>query len=209
MSNEMNLPIVVEGVETKEQVDFLMKMEVRYAQGYYFYRPMHIQDFEELIRNEDNVDYRGIYSKKHDTFRLNRIMEDLMEQNKMDTYSKNVDLSKTPGGFITYRADETQELLTVDKSVASIYRCKSVEEFREYVGNSFVGMVHPDDRQRIEEEIWEQVNSSEWKMDYIKYRIIRKDGKVGYINDFGHLEEGNEEEGQTFRVFLLDVTEQI
>ncbi len=209
MSNEMNLPIVVEGVETKEQVDFLMKMEVRYAQGYYFYRPMHIQDFEELIRNEDNVDYRGIYSKKHDTYRLNRIMEDLMEQNKMDTYSKNVDLSKTPGGFITYRADETQELLTVDKSVASIYRCKSVEEFREYVGNSFAGMVHPDDRQRIEEEIWEQINSSEWKMDYIKYRIIRKDGKVGYINDFGHLEEGNEEEGQTFRVFLLDVTEQI
>ena len=38
MSNEMNLPIIVEGVETKEQADFLNKMKVRYAQGYLFYR---------------------------------------------------------------------------------------------------------------------------------------------------------------------------
>lgn len=132
-----------------------------------------------------------------------------MELNKMDAYSKHVDLSKTPGGFITYLADETQELLSIDKSVANIFRCASVEEFREYVGNSFIGMVHPDDRERIEKEIWEQINSSEWKMDYIKYRIVRKDGTIGYINDFGHLEEGNEEDASTFRVFLLDVTEQI
>lgn len=209
MTNEINLPVIVEGVETKEQVDFLTKMEVRYAQGYYFYRPMHIDDFEALIREKQKVDYRGIYSKKHDTFRLNRLVEDLLEKSRMDKSSKQVDLSKTPGGFVTYIADETQRLLDVDKSVATIYKCDSVEEFRELVGNSFVGMVHPDDRERIEKEIWKQINSSEWKMDYIKYRIIRKDGTVGYINDFGHLEDGPEEGKRSFRVFLLDVTEQI
>ena len=63
MSNEMNLPIIVEGVETKEQAEFLTKMKVRYAQGYLFYRPMHVDDFEELIKDENNVDYRGIYRK--------------------------------------------------------------------------------------------------------------------------------------------------
>ena len=45
-------------------------------------------------------------------------------------------------------------------------------------------------------------------MDYIKYRIIRKDGSVGYISDFGHLEDGNGNGEQYFQVFLLDVTEQ-
>ena len=209
MTNEMDLPIIVEGVETKEQAEFLTKMKVRYAQGYLFYRPMHIDDFENLIRDENNVDYRGIYNRKHDHFQFNQIVEGMLEQNKMDKFSKKVDLSKTPGGFITYRADETQELIAVDRSVASIFRCETVEEFREYVGNSFIGMVHPDDRERIEHEIWGQINSTEWKMDYIKYRILRKDGTIGYLNDFGHLEDGQGEENSIFQVFLLDVTEQI
>ena len=209
MSNEMNLPIIVEGVETKEQADFLNKMKVRYAQGYLFYRPMHIDDFEALIMDSEKVDYRGIYSRKTDNFLLNQVVEDMLEKSKMDSYSKRVDLSKTPGGFITYKADASQKLMAVDKSIANIYRCESVEEFREYVGNSFVGMVHPDDRERIDKEIKEQISSTEWKMDYIKYRILRKDGTVGYINDFGHLEDGLGEGNQYFQVFLLDVTEQI
>ena len=207
MSNEMNLPIIVEGVETKEQAEFLAKMKVRYAQGYLFYRPMHVDDFEDLLKNENNVDYRGIYNKAQEEVSLDFIAEDMFEPDKTDDSGKKVDLSKTPGGFITYKADGSQELIAVDKSVASIYRCDSVEEFREYVGNSFMGMVHPDDRERIEKDIWSQVNSTEWKMDYIKYRIIRKDGTIGYISDFGHLEEGND--GEYFQVFLLDVTEQI
>ena len=46
-------------------------------------------------------------------------------------------------------------------------------------------------------------------MDYIKYRIFRKDGTVGYINDFGHLNDGGGESNPYFQVFLLDVSEQI
>ena len=209
MTNEMNLPIIVEGVETKEQADFLTKMKVRYAQGYLFYRPMHIEDFEALIKDENNVDYRGIYNRKHDNFQFNLIVEDMMTQNKVDNFNKKIDFSKTPGGFITYKADETQELIAVDKSVARIFGCDSIEEFREYVGNTFIGMVHPDDRERIEQEIWGQVESSEWKIDYIKYRILRKDGTIGYVSDFGHLEDGQGESEAIFQVFLLDVTDQI
>ena len=139
---------------------------------------------------------------------MEQFLDSVIAQNKIDNSSKQVDLSKAPGGFITYKADGSQELIAVDKSVASIYGFDSVEEFREYVGNSFIGMVHPEDRERIEQEIWKQINSTEWKMDYIKYRIIRKDGSVGYISDFGHLEDGNGNGEQYFQVFLLDVTEQ-
>lgn len=209
MSNEMDLPIIVEGVETKEQAEFLAKMKVRYAQGYLFYKPMHIDDFEELIKDEEKVDYRGIYTKKLDSDTIDQVLDSMISKNKMDKSSQQVDLSKAPGGFITYKAGGNQELIAVDKSVASIYACDSVEEFREFVGNSFIGMVHPEDRERIQAEIWNQIDSTEWKMDYIKYRIIRKDGSVGYICDFGHLEDGAELGEQYFQVFLLDVTEQI
>lgn len=209
MSNEMNLPIIVEGVETKEQAEFLEKMKVRYAQGYLFYKPMHIDDFEALIKDENNVDYRGIYSQQQDLASLDKVLDSIVVQNEVEESYKQIDLSKAPGGFITYKAGGSQELIAVDKSVASIYGCETIEEFREFVGNSFIGMVHPEDRERIEKEIWKQVNSTEWKMDYIRYRIIRKDGSIGYVSDFGHLEEGNENSEQYFQVFLLDVTEQM
>ena len=181
-------------------------MKVRYAQGYLFYKPMHVDDFEELIKNEDNVDYRGIYIKQQDTVSLDSIMDDLLEQNRGADLDKQVDLSKAPGGFFTYRADESEELISVDQSIVNMFGCKTEEEFREYVGNKFIGMVHPDDRERIEREIWSQVEGNEWHLDYIKYRIVRKDGTVGFISDFGHLVEDAESGESYFQVFLLDVS---
>ena len=206
MSNEMNLPIIVEGVETKEQAEFLDKMKVRYAQGYLFYKPMHVDDFEELLKNEDNVDYRGIYNKQQDTVSLDVILDDLFEQNQVEDFNKQGDLLKAPGGFFTYKADSSQELLTVDMAIANMYGCDTVDEFRKYVGNTFMGMVHPEDRESIEKEIWSQVEGNKWKLDYIHYRIIRKDGTVRFISDFGQLVE-NVDGASYFQVFLLDVTD--
>lgn len=206
MSNEMNLPIIVEGVETKEQAEFLTKMKVRYAQGYLFYKPMHVDDFEELLKDEDKMDYRGIYNKQQDVVSLETILDDLYEQNLADDSDKQVDLSKAPGGFFTYKADASEELLSIDKSVINMFGCETEAEFREYVGNRFSQMVHPEDRERIEKEIWSQVEGNEWKLDYIKYRIVRKDGSIGFISDFGHLVENESGKEPYFQVFLLDVT---
>ena len=40
------MPVITEGVETKEQVDFLKDMGTDYYQGFYFARPMPVKDFE-------------------------------------------------------------------------------------------------------------------------------------------------------------------
>lgn len=47
---DIGLPVVVEGVETEEQVEFLLSMGCTCAQGYYFARPMPAEDFERLLR---------------------------------------------------------------------------------------------------------------------------------------------------------------
>ena len=44
--------IVVEGVETKEQLDYLEKMGVTYIQGYYFSKPLPAADYLKFL--EDN-----------------------------------------------------------------------------------------------------------------------------------------------------------
>jgi EAL domain-containing protein (putative c-di-GMP-specific phosphodiesterase class I) len=53
MARQMQLPIIVEGVETQKQESFLLKMGCRYSQGYYYYRPMPVTQLEKVF-NEDN-----------------------------------------------------------------------------------------------------------------------------------------------------------
>lgn len=47
MSKELGMPVITEGVETKEQVEFLMMVGCDMFQGFYFARPMHVEHFEE------------------------------------------------------------------------------------------------------------------------------------------------------------------
>lgn len=46
LSNRMNMTVITEGVETKEQVEMLTDMGCRVFQGYYFSRPIPIHEFE-------------------------------------------------------------------------------------------------------------------------------------------------------------------
>lgn len=48
MSKELGMPVITEGVETKEQVEFLMKVGCDMFQGYYFAKPMKVESFEEV-----------------------------------------------------------------------------------------------------------------------------------------------------------------
>ncbi len=113
-----------------------------------------------------------------------------------------------PGGFFIYRADETMELLYVNQSTCDIYGFDTVEEFRKLTGNCFKGMVHPEDYETIQNSIDEQISqpSNRRSMDYVVYRIIRKDGTVRWVDDYGHFATlpGY---GEVYYVFIEDITE--
>ena len=46
-----------------------------------------------------------------------------------------------PGGFFIYRANESEEILAFNDIVVGIFGCSSDEDFIEYTGGSFSGMV--------------------------------------------------------------------
>lgn len=48
MAKWLKVPVVAEGVERKEQAAFLRSIGCEYVQGYYFARPMPIEDYESL-----------------------------------------------------------------------------------------------------------------------------------------------------------------
>ena len=47
LAKELGMPVITEGVETKEHVDFLTQIGCDVFQGYFFGRPMKIEDYEK------------------------------------------------------------------------------------------------------------------------------------------------------------------
>ncbi len=111
-----------------------------------------------------------------------------------------------PGGFFMYRDDDAQTLIFVNKAVLDIYGCGSREEFDALTGGSFRGMVHPDDAARLNESVLEQIRQSRDQMDHAEYRIIRKDGVVRWVDDYGHYVH-TKAYGGVFVVFISDITD--
>ena len=50
MAQALSLSVVAEGIESAEQRDFLLALGARYAQGYYFSRPLPPAEFERYAR---------------------------------------------------------------------------------------------------------------------------------------------------------------
>ena len=48
LAKKLDMKIVAEGIETREQVDFLATKECDLIQGYYFAKPMPLDEFEKL-----------------------------------------------------------------------------------------------------------------------------------------------------------------
>lgn len=113
-----------------------------------------------------------------------------------------------PGGFFAYRADESEEVLYLNRAALRIFGCKTLGEFAELTGNSFRGMVHPDDIDNVEKSIAEQIRASAEKTDYVEYRIKQKDGSTRWISDYGRFIH-TETLGDIFYVFIVDDTDRM
>ena len=111
-----------------------------------------------------------------------------------------------PGGFYIYKANEKEELLYANSAVCHIYGCDDLEDFKTFTGFTFRGMVHPDDHDRVISSIKTQVNESRSDLDFVEYRIIRKDGETRWIDDYGHYVESDVYQG-LYYVFISDITD--
>ncbi|MCR4998229.1 MAG: GGDEF and EAL domain-containing protein [Lachnospiraceae bacterium] len=91
------------------------------------------------------------------------------------------------GGFFIYEAEGNERITFAGPNVIALYGCDTMEEFLEHTKGSFKGMVHPEDYKKIENQIQAQTVFGEKKHDYVRYRIVTKQGEVRYVEDFGHI----------------------
>ena len=114
--------------------------------------------------------------------------------------------SQMPGGFFIYEVKGEEKLLYANKAVIDIFGCDDLEDFKKLTGYTFRGMLYPEDYDRISASIVDQIDASGDKMDYVEYRIIRKDGAVRWVDDYGHFTE-TEAYGGVYYVFISDITD--
>ena len=50
LAKKLNMKIVAEGIESREQVDFLIEQECDLIQGYYYAKPMSLDEFEDKYK---------------------------------------------------------------------------------------------------------------------------------------------------------------
>ena len=136
MARFMDLRIIAEGAETKEQVDFLQGIGCDYAQGYYFHRPMSTEALEELLAQDDIVDYRGVLSPSMELVDVNALLHD-------DMISRAT-VDNLIGGLAVYAVySDHFELLQVNNEYYRVTGCNSVDlrERQRLISRQ----VHPDD----------------------------------------------------------------
>jgi PAS domain S-box-containing protein len=93
-----------------------------------------------------------------------------------------------------------------NKAVCNIFGCENLEDFKAYSGFTFRGMIHPDDYSGVSDSLKKQTSEDHSEHDFVEFRIIRKDGKIRWVNYYRqHLEA--EGENSYYIGFFTDNTD--
>ena len=155
MAHRLNLPIIAEGVETPEQVSMLQAADCLYTQGYYFYKPMPVENAEALLAQPNSEDY---WDMRRDLMR-----RDLMRHDRRVPVS---DSEQTALALQAYQifADNVLELSLLNLSTGEYRVIKrdprlpgvgsdAEEDFAAYCERMVTNkVIHPDDAEMFTDQ---------------------------------------------------------
>lgn len=185
-AKRLGLNVCFEGVETKEIKEFIGKYSANYHQGYFYSRPVEIDNFKKFLQ---------------ETWSTGEV--NLIRGNPKDHFGADSILSMIPGGFFIYADDVSEKILTVNEMLLEIFECDTLDEFLALTGGTFAGIVHPEDYPEVIRSIAKQINENESNLDFVKYRIVTKTGKEKFVRDYGHLVH-NDSDADLYYVFLVE-----
>lgn len=170
--------------------------------------PAQAHDRQQLLIMADEALYaakaEGKNKSKHYESRMSGIKREQMG------FSAKTIASGIPGAFLIYKADEDEQIFFANEDLIRLFGCRDMEDFMDYTQSSFRHVVHPDDLERVEKEIRQQIelqredpeNPHDYYDDYVEYRIITRDGETVPVIDLGRLVY-DDHYGEVFFVFIF------
>ena len=154
MARWLDLPVIAEGVETREQVNFLLDVGCSYAQGYYDARPMEAAAFEALLTDGSKVQHEQCALQ--DARRPILDFRDLLHEN---TISDRM-LSSIIGSVALYSyADGDLRLIRGNEAYRRLIATLGEGVNGAEEGGSLLPFVHDEDRDALVAAAEETVRS--------------------------------------------------
>lgn len=176
----------------------------------YRYRRSGKESPDEWCQTSVTISERENEKPKTAVITIQSIDKIMREEAELQQKRMAQSLANMSDAFFIYRAIEDELILYANPALMELFGCHAMAELMDLVQYSFKGVVHPEDLARVEWEIDNQIRNSDSKMDYVRYRIIRRDGEIRWVDDYGHLENSKwGEEHRLFYVFLKDITDTI
>lgn len=198
MSKWLNVPMLAEGVETREQYEFLASIGCSYIQGFYFSRPVPEAEFTMLIEQDEVVGESDRTTEDH--IAMSEDVNELLGSNPL--VSKFID--SVCGGLGIYELiDNRLELIRANEGYMQImgYYDDTPEE-----GTNIWDYVHPDDV-----EISRNACMEAAKTDKAVHAVVRRYAKDGTLLtlDGMHRKLGGTEENPIFCIAFSNITDRI
>uniref|UniRef100_UPI003AB2AEB0 EAL domain-containing protein n=1 Tax=Selenobaculum sp. TaxID=3074374 RepID=UPI003AB2AEB0 len=151
MAKWMALPVIVEGVETREQVDFLCSIACTTAQGYYFSPPIPVLDYEKML--DSSVKCNENLSI---TFETDMQLKNFWDQNS----GKNVLFNTLIGAVAIYElCQDNLEMLRANDDYFKMVEWSREDFFAK--SHKILDYIHHDDRKNILKIFYEAVGMRE------------------------------------------------
>lgn len=185
----LDLAVIAEGIELKEQLDFLKSLGCSYGQGYYFSKPIPIEEFNELRKSMEEQDYREILAlKDYSDIKLSEIWTGSSDFNKI--------FNEYIGALVV--AEFTKKSLSVVRANEVFYNLfDESERDKISVANLYDYMDDENKKKLINAVDWAAENKSTFNIT-IKWNIK---GKPVFMRERGRIISANEER----TIVLLDV----
>lgn len=195
MTQTMALPVIVEGVETEQQVSFLAGLGCRYIQGYHFYKPLDVPDFEALISDEGKIDTQGFSFMPNQQFHIREFLDQNIYTDSM--------LNNILGAAAFYEWDGAENVDIV-RFNEQFYRLVNEANFKNRI-QGIQNFLHPNDRKTFFELLKkakeDRLNGSSGIVG-----VYREDGTLGrFVMRLYYLERT--EKGSVFYGAMQEITQ--
>lgn len=162
LTKTLGIPMIVEGVENEEQVNFLKNLGCLYAQGYYFYRPMATDQYEELLKDPAQRDTDGVHMRATELFHARAFLNDTLFTDSM--------LNGILGPVAVYTLDQ-QGALNITRFNQQFYNCISdvnMESRQRAIHNYIVKEDWPRFYKMLDDACSDHVNGGECTVRFYK-----------------------------------------
>ena len=75
MAGQLKLPVILEGIENQEQAKMLQQIGCTYAQGYYYGKPVPVEEMEKILEDLSKISLSGIHCSDPQGHKIRELLQ--------------------------------------------------------------------------------------------------------------------------------------